>query len=94
MFTKYFMISYEDLDRTLAEMGITKEEYINSGKHIYALTYSFCTRCSKKQLKEIANVLGKKATMIIKVYQDFAYRKNFIPYELVFDYLCKEESWK
>lgn len=88
MFRKYFIIFYEDLDRTLAEMGIRKEEYNNSEKHIYALTYSFCTRCNKKELKEIINILGKKSVRVIKVFKDFAYKQNFISYEFVFDYLC------
>lgn len=89
MFSSYFWILYTDMNRTLAEHGITKEWYEqNKDTHpLYAYHYNLYTRCNKKKLKKLLDIIktidGIEIELVIKVPQRSVKYSEFFNYETI-----------
>lgn len=61
---KCFLITYDDADKALAAIGITREEYLKQKFFLWAETTQITTRCSRKELYTIYTKLRQKYTNI------------------------------
>ena len=89
MFSSYFWILYTDMNRTLAENRITKECYKQNKDTypLYVYNYNIYTRCNKKQLKKILDIIktidGIEIKLVSKVPQRCVKYSEFFDYEKI-----------